>query len=52
MGIKKVRTKTVKEIIEFYYDWKKTHHYKQWKDSYKPDEKQSDIDDEGEEGNI
>jgi hypothetical protein len=28
---KHVPTKTVKEIIEFYYDWKKTHHYKQWK---------------------
>lgn len=28
---KYVKTKTTKEIIEFYYDWKKTSHYKEWK---------------------
>ena len=34
---KYVKTKTVEEIIEFYYDWKKTSHYKQWKKTYVPD---------------
>jgi hypothetical protein len=32
-----VKTKTVKEVIEFYYEWKKTGHYKQWKKQYIPD---------------
>mmetsp|Transcript_29598 Transcript_29598/g.28326 ORF Transcript_29598/g.28326 Transcript_29598/m.28326 type:complete len:189 (+) Transcript_29598:238-804(+) len=36
---KHIQTKTVKDIIEFYYDWKKTSHYKQWKKSYIPDER-------------
>lgn len=34
---KYVKTKTVEEVIEFYYDWKKTSHYKQWKKTYVPD---------------
>lgn len=36
---KQIKTKTVKDIIEFYYEWKKTSHYKQWKKSYTPDER-------------
>jgi hypothetical protein len=36
---KYIQTKTVKEIIEFYYEWKKTQHYKEWKKSYFPDER-------------
>ena len=32
-------TKSVKEIIEFYYDWKKTSHYTQWKRAYIPDDR-------------
>lgn len=35
-----VQTKSVKEIIEFYYFWKKTSHYKQWKKSFKPDKRE------------
>ena len=31
---KDVKSKTVKEIIEFYYDWKKSSHYKEWKKTY------------------
>lgn len=31
---KRIKTKSVKEVIEFYYDWKKTSHYKQWKKNY------------------
>ncbi len=34
-----VGTKTVKEVIEFYYDWKKTAHYVLWKKQYYPDER-------------
>lgn len=37
----KVKTKTVKETIEFYYDWKKTTHYKEWKKNYIADERES-----------
>ena len=29
-----VKTKNTKEIIEFYYVWKKTEHYKVWKKQY------------------
>eukprot|EP00986_Skeletonema_menzelii_P009179 scaffold4103_cov131-Skeletonema_menzelii.AAC.3 len=29
-----VKTKNTKEIIEFYYIWKKTSHYRRWKSSY------------------
>ena len=36
-----VKTKTVKEVIEFYYAWKKTGHYKQWKQTFIPDERGS-----------
>eukprot|EP01038_Epipyxis_sp_PR26KG_P014325 gene14325-19216_t len=35
---KHVKSKSVKEIIEFYYEWKKTGHYKQWKKVYVPDD--------------
>ena len=35
--ILQVKTKTVKEVIEYYYFWKKTQHYKQWKNQYIPD---------------
>lgn len=34
---KVVKTKTTKEIIEFYYIWKKTSHYKRWKQQLEPD---------------
>ena len=29
-----VKTKSTKDIIEFYYIWKKTSHYRRWKNSY------------------
>jgi len=35
---KLIRTKSTKEIVEFYYIWKKTHHYKMWKKQYIPPE--------------
>lgn len=38
-----VYTKSVKEVIEFYYTWKMTGHYKQWKEIYKKDEKDAAI---------
>mmetsp|Transcript_16918 Transcript_16918/g.48611 ORF Transcript_16918/g.48611 Transcript_16918/m.48611 type:complete len:288 (+) Transcript_16918:99-962(+) len=31
-----VGTKTCKEVVEFYYVWKKTEHYKVWKREYTP----------------
>ena len=34
-----IKTKSTKEVIEFYYAWKKTNHYKQWKRTYTPDER-------------
>lgn len=43
---KYVRSKTTKEVIEFYYDWKKTSHYKQWKKTYIPDERDTAIPEE------
>ena len=29
-----VKTKTTKEVIDFYYIWKKTTHYKKWKSQF------------------
>ncbi|RYY81581.1 hypothetical protein EON63_15160 [archaeon] len=34
-----VTTKTTQEVIAFYYDWKKTSHYTQWKQTYTVDER-------------
>ena len=34
---KVLKTKSTMEVIEFYYSWKKTDHYKQWKRGYVPD---------------
>lgn len=33
---KLVRTKSTREVVEFYYVWKMTSHYKQWKASFEP----------------
>lgn len=38
-----IPTKTVKEIIEFYYEWKTTSHYKQWKAAYKVDDRELPV---------
>lgn len=31
-----IRTKTCCEVIEFYYYWKMTSHYQQWKKGFEP----------------
>lgn len=36
---KHIDSKTTKEIIEFYYFWKKTSHYKEWKKIYVVDDR-------------
>eukprot|EP01032_Pedospumella_encystans_P025003 gene25003-28265_t len=38
---KYVKTKSTQEVIEFYYDWKKTNHYKEWKKNYVPDDRET-----------
>jgi len=40
---KQIKTKSCKEVIEFYYTWKKTNHYKQWKKTYIPDERDNPV---------
>lgn len=42
---KAVQTKSTEEVIAFFYEWKKTGHYLQWKHTYKaeqPDEVDED----------
>lgn len=31
-----VKTKSTKDVIEFYYVWKMTSHYQQWKRGFEP----------------
>lgn len=33
---KQIGSKTTKQIVDFYYVWKKTAHYKKWKKQYVP----------------
>jgi hypothetical protein len=40
-----VKTKNTKEIIEFYYVWKKTAHYRVWKKQYISPEDETQFDD-------
>lgn len=35
---KQIGTKTTREVIDFYYIWKKTAHYKKWKEQFISDE--------------
>lgn len=35
---RQIGTKTTQEVIDFYYIWKKTAHYKKWKEQYISDE--------------
>jgi|EP00979_Chaetoceros_neogracilis_P001156 hypothetical protein len=41
-----VKTKNTKEVVEFYYVWKKTVHYKVWKKQYISPEDDVDSDDD------
>lgn len=43
-----VKTKSTKDIVAFYYIWKKTSHYTQWKEQYtSDDDAESDANSEG-----
>jgi len=44
-----VKTKNTKEVIEFYYVWKKTSHGKRWKNSFVPEILESEEDSDEEE---
>jgi len=44
-----VQTKSTREIIDFYYIWKKTSHYMRWKDQYVPP--YLDVSDDDEDNN-
>ena len=39
-----LKSKSTMEVIEFYYSWKKTDHYKQWKRGYVPDVRDENVD--------
>lgn len=43
---REIKTKSTKEVIDFYYVWKKTAHYKKWKEQFIADIDLSDSDDE------
>jgi hypothetical protein len=40
---KEIGSKSTKEVIDFYYVWKKTGHYKKWKDQFVPDSDLLDV---------
>jgi len=42
-----VKTKSTKEIVEFYYIWKKTSHYRRWKSQYEAEIEESSDEEEG-----
>lgn len=37
-----VQTKTTKDVVAFYYIWKKTRHYQDWKQNYDSDESEEE----------
>ena len=43
---KEIATKTVQQVVDFYYIWKKTSHYQQWKNEYVPPHLDTESDDE------
>lgn len=43
---KAVETKTTREVIDFYYAWKKTSHGKRWKEKYVPPHEMDESDDD------
>lgn len=52
---REVEGKSVPDVIEFYYMWKKTYHYKQWKSMWRAEQsilhaQDEDSDEEEEEG--
>ena len=40
---KLLKHKNTKDVIEFYYAWKKTDHYKQWKKGYTCDDRDVNV---------
>jgi len=45
-----VKTKNTKEIVEFYYIWKKTSHYQKWKSQYESEIEDDDSSDDERKG--
>lgn len=45
-----VKTKCTKDIVEFYYVWKKTSHYQRWKNQYEEEIESESSDDEDVQG--
>ncbi len=43
---KEICSKSCREVIDFYYIWKKTAHYERWKKSYVPPHLDVSLDDE------
>lgn len=39
---RQIGTKTIREVIDFYYIWKKTDHYKKWKETFISDDELMD----------
>jgi hypothetical protein len=39
-----IGSKSTKEVIDFYYMWKKTEHYRKWKDRFVLDSDLLDLD--------
>lgn len=42
-----IKSKTTKDVVAFYYIWKKTSHYQTWKTQYTSDDESEEEEEEG-----